>query len=364
MPRREIRMSKLNVGLIGVGYVADLHYGGYRDSSPAHIYAIADTNKEMLARRKREWNVEKAYGDFRDLLNDPKVDAVEVMAPHHLHAKIGVATLEAGKHLSMQKPMAMNVPQCDMLIDAAKRSGKMLRVFENFRYYPPLIRAKELLDAQEIGEPLSIRMKAIMGSLKGWDVPTWLNAADWRFDPARCGGRVIFDYGYHLFSVAMWFLGEVEKAHSWITYRDTKFGQIDSPAVATWKYKNAEKYGTYEAVGSGDLLVRSKYFPEDEWFEITGTRGFIWVNRCSSMLLDRPPVVMYRDGVTTEFSDLDTDWGTSFVNGVHDFANSVIQGRQACLTGEEGKRVHKFCRAIQRSAKEGREVALDERVSE
>lgn len=354
-------MSKLGVGIIGVGHISSLHYEGYKDNRQSRLYAIADVNTERLERRQREWNVEKAYSDYRELLNDPKVDAVEVITPHHLHAEIGVAALEAGKHLSLQKPMAMNMAECDALIDASKRSGKMLRIFENFRYYPPLMKARELVEAGEIGEPLSIRMKVTMGSLKGWCVPDLQEMMAWRFDPARCGGgRVIFDYGYHLFSIAMWFLGDVEKVHSWITYGDTKYGKIDSPAVVTWKYKNAEKYGTYEAITSGDLMVPSKYFPEDEWFEITGRRGFIWVNRCSSMLLDKPPVVMYRDGVTTEFSNLDSDWGTSFVNGVRDFVNAVIEGKQADLTGEEGKRVHQFCRAIQRSAKEAREVRLDE----
>ena len=357
-------MSKLRVGIIGVGRISDLHYEGYKDNPKAQLYAIADVDTDSLERRKREWNVEKAYSDYRQLLEDPKVDAVEVITPHHLHAEIGIAALEAGKHVSMQKPMAVNVPECDALIDAAKRSGKMFRVFENFRHYPPLIKAKELIEAGEIGEPRSIRLKVIQGTLKeGWEIPE--ETLSWRFDPARSGGgRVIFDYGYHLFSIAMWFLGDVEKVYSWIANRQTRFGKLDSPAVVIWKYKNAEKYGSYEAISSGDIVVPSKYWPEDEWFEISGSRGFIWVNRCTSMLLDRPPLVIYRDGVTTDFSDLDSDWAASFVNGVDDFVSSVIEGRQAHLTGEEGKQVHQFCRAIQKSAKEGREVKPEEITSE
>ena len=353
-------MSKLRVGIIGTGRISDLHYEGYKDNRDAELYAIADVNAELLEQRKRQWDVEKAYGDYRELLNDPKVEAVEVITPHHLHAEMGVAALKAGKHVSMQKPMGMNVAECDALIDAAKRSGKMFRVFENFRHYPPLIKAMELVQAGEIGEPLSIRIKVIQGSMwEGWEIPE--ETVSWRFDPAQSGGgRVIFDYGYHLFSIAMWFLGEIEKVYAWITYRDSKYGEIDSPAVVMWKYKNAEKYGTYEAITSGDLMVPSRYWPEDEWFEITGRRGFIWVNRCTSMLLDKPPVVMYRDGVSTEFSNVDSDWAASFVGGVCDFVSAVIEGRQAHLTGEEGKRVHQFCRAIQKSAREGREIKPDE----
>ena len=356
-------MSKLRVGLIGVGRIADLHHLGYKDNPKADLYAVADVNESLLQRRVREWGVEKAYTDYHQLLADPDVDAVEVITPHHLHAEMGVAALEAGKHLSMQKPMAVSVQECDALIDAAKRSGKLFRVFENFRFYPPIIKAKELLGSGAIGEPLSIRMKAIQGSTgEGWEIPD--DTVAWRFDPVKSGGgRVIFDYGYHLFSIAMWFLGEVEKVYSWITYRPIQQGWIlDSPAMVIWKYKDAEKYGSYEAISSDDLLVRSRYWPEDEWFEITGSRGFLWINRCTSMLLDRPPLVLYRDGVTTEFSDVDSDWAVSFVNGVHDFVDAIIEGRQSPLTGEEGKRVLQFCRAIQLSAKEGREVRPEDIV--
>lgn len=356
-------MEKIRVGLIGVGNIARLHQLGYSDNSKAELYAVCDIDETLLQQRAKEWGVEKAYTDYRELLVDPEVDAVEVITPHHLHAPIGIAALEAGKHVSMQKPMAVTVAECDALIEATRRSGKLFRVFENFRYYPPMVKAKELLDSGVIGEPLSIRIKVVQGTMgEGWQIPyrRWA----WRFDPAQGGGgRVILDYGYHLFSIAMWFLGEVEKVYSWITYRPIQPGwMLDSPAVVIWKYRNAEKYGSFEAITSDDILVRSKYVPEDEWVELTGSRGFIWVNRCTSMLLDRPPVVMYRDGVTTEFSfsDRDSDWAASFIAGVHDFVDAVVRGRQAPLSGEEGRVVLQFCRAIQLSAKEGREVRLQE----
>ncbi|MCX5734870.1 MAG: Gfo/Idh/MocA family oxidoreductase [candidate division NC10 bacterium] len=385
-------MEKLRIGLIGVGGISSLHAQGYKDNPTAEMYAVCDINAELLQRRAREWGAQQAYTDYRQLLADPKVDAVEVITPHHLHVGIGVAALEAGKHVSMQKPMAMNVTECDALIEAARRSGKLFRVLENFRYYPPLVRAKELLDSGAIGEPLSIRIKIVQGSMgKGWKVPysRWA----WRFDETKSGGgRIMFDYGSHFFAIAMWLLGEVEKVYSWITYRpirpelakrgvslirgvDHVVGAagggneevaapdewlIDSPAVAIWKYKNAEKYGTFEVVTSYDIQVPSKYTPEDEWVELTGSRGFIWVTRCTSNLLDRPPVVMYRDGVTTEFSDMETDWGASFIAGLHDFTDGIIRGRQPALTGEEGKVVLQICRAAQLSAKEGREVRPEE----
>ena len=402
-------MDKLRVGFIGAGGIARLHYLGYKDHPRAEVVAICDVDEQQLQRRAAEWGIPRTYNDYRQLLADPNVDAVEVLTPHHLHAPIGIAALEAGKHVSMQKPMAVTAAECDALIAATKRSCKLFRVFENFIYYPPMLKAKELLDSGAIGEPLSIRIKIVQGNMgKGWKVP--FTRWGWRFDPVQGGhGRVIYDYGYHFFNLARWFMGEIEKTYAWITYRpirnelaargirliqgvdhvlkesDAAGRQvqdasstgaqnipeewlIDSPAVVIWKYKsapnaakgNVEKYGSLDVVTSYDMLVQSKYTPEDEWVELTGTRGFIWLNRCTSNLLDRPPVVMYRDGVTTEFSDMDTDWAASFIAGMHDFVDAIFEGRQPPLTGEEGKVVLQFCRAVQLSAKEGREVRPEE----
>ncbi|MBI86231.1 MAG: hypothetical protein CMJ81_23795 [Planctomycetaceae bacterium] len=355
-------MTELRVGFIGTGDITDLHYPAYHDNPKAALTAICDVDEARLHQRAAEWGVEKTYTDYRKLLADPDVDAVEIITPHHLHCEIGLAALEAGKHVSMQKPIAVTAAECDLLIEAANRSDQLFRVFENFRYYPPMVKAKELLEAGEIGEPLSIRVKCVQG-VGGGDYEIPYRRWAWRFDPAQSGGgRVIFDYGYHVFSIIIWLMGDIEKVYSWITNREIQHGWIlDSPAVAIWKYKGAEKYGSYEAVTSDAMLVQTQYGrPEDEWVELTGSRGFIWVTRCTSNLLDRPPVIMYRDGVTTEFSDMESSMGASFEIGINDFFDGILSGRQPQLTAEEGKAVFQFCRAIQLSAKEGREVRPEE----
>jgi predicted dehydrogenase len=205
-------------------------------------------------------------------------------------------------------------------------------------------------------------MKIILGTKEGWEIPyeRW----SWRFDPEKGGGgRIMLDYGSHVFALALYFMGDVEKVFSWITHKTIQHGwKIDSPAVAIWKYKDAEKYGSFEVVQSDQMLVQSNYVPEDEWFEITGSRGFIWVNRCSSMLLDAPPVVVYRDGVTRNYSDMETDWSASFIAGCNEFVDCIVAGQQPKLTAEDGKKIIQMCRGIEQSARESREVLLDSRV--
>ncbi|MHB1316004.1 MAG: Gfo/Idh/MocA family protein [Christensenellales bacterium] len=358
-------MEKLKIGIIGTGAVTnDMHYMAYRDNPKVELYAIADVDEELLKKRANDWGVSRTYTDYRQLLSLKEIDAVEVIVPHYLHAEIAIAAMEAGKHVSVQKPMAITIEECNAMIEASKCTGKTMRVFENFMYYPPLAKAKELLDSGAIGEPMSMRMRNAIGvSGKDYQIP--FRRWEWRFDPKRGGGgRIMFDYGSHLFNLAMWLLGDVEKVYSWITFRKVyEYNwEIDCPAVVIWKYKNAEKYGSFEAYQSDDLIVNAKWKrPEDEWFEISGSEGFIWINSGTSHIQQSPALVMYRDGSTTVF-DVDDDWGTSFMLGINDFFDAIIEKRQPPLSGEDGRRVIQFCHAAALSGREHREVNLDEIV--
>jgi predicted dehydrogenase len=357
-------MEKIRVGLIGVGRIAILHALAYKNSPDAEIYAVCDANEQVARQRAEDWKAARWFTDYRQLLADPAVDAVEVLTPHSLHAEMTIAALEAGKHVSVQKPMAISVAECDAMIAAANRSSKTMRVFENFRYYPACAKAKELLDSGAIGEPLSIRMKVTMGRQGEWAPGRVIEAPipSWRFDDRISGGgRVVLDYGFHILALALFFLGDVDKVFGWASHRpDNRGYMLDSPVMIIWKYRDGERYGCWQVVNSDEIRVPTKYFAEDEWVEITGSKGFLWLNRCTASLLDRPVLVTQCDGVTTEYSNLDTDFGASFVLGNRDWIRAILEGRQAPLSGEEGKVVTQFCRAAQLSAREHREVRLDE----
>ena len=242
----------LRVGIIGGGRITGMHALAYHDYPKAEIYALCDANEQVARDRAQEWNVQHWFTDYREMLADEAIDAVEIITPHHLHAEMTVHALEAGKDVSVQKPMALEVAECDAMIDAARRTGKNLRVFENFQHFPPLAKAKQLLDAGAIGDPISLRMKAIQGSLDGGDESTpplkradarppyplplshqvkHVNPDNWKFDPKQGGGgRMALDYGYHVFGLAVHLLGDVEKVFAWITQQEIVHGWIlDSP---------------------------------------------------------------------------------------------------------------------------------------
>ena len=201
----------LNIGIIGAGKISELHAYGYLQHPKARIVAVADNRAGIAESRAAEWGAEKYFTDYRDMLKLEEIDAVDIITPHNLHRQMTVESLGAGKHVSVQKPMALSEAECDEMIDAEAKSSGHLRVFENFRYYPPLVRAKELLREGVIGDPVSIRIKSVQGALKyGWKVPT--STLSWRFDDAQSGGgRVVFDYGYHAFAIAVHMLGPIEQ---------------------------------------------------------------------------------------------------------------------------------------------------------
>ena len=156
-------MRPIRVGIVGCGRISDLHALGYRGrdgDSHARISAVCDAKKGRARQKAREWGVApaKIYTDYLSLLADPEVDLVELLVPHHLHAEMTVAACQHGKHVSVQKPMALTAAEADRMVQAAERAGVTLRVFENFVFYEPHVRAKAMIDAGEIGEPQMIRL--------------------------------------------------------------------------------------------------------------------------------------------------------------------------------------------------------------
>lgn len=351
-------MSDINVGIIGGGRISDMHGDSYAQCKGARIYAVCDLNPEVAEQRAREWGAARAYTDYREMLTDHTIDAVEIITPHHLHKRMCIDACEAGKHVSVQKPMAMNVGECDAIIAAAHCHGVKLKVFENFIFYPPYVKAKNLIDEGEIGEVLSIRIRLGGAARGGWKVPlrSWL----WRLNVEDCGGGpTIFDDGYHKFSIGLYLMGEVESVNAWI---DRSFAVIDSPAMISWKTKEGGRVGFIDATFSSHMTVKSKYYSADERVEITGTEGVIWITRCTGQLLDEPPLVLYRKGRTETFDQIRADWLDSFIDSTQHYIDCIREGGEPVLSGERGRAVLQFTLAAIHSAERGCTVRPDDIV--
>lgn len=158
MPER-----KLNVGFIGAGMISRVHALGYLRNDRARIVAVCDIDKHLAAQRAGQWGAKKTYADYRELLKDPEVEAVEILLPHHLHASVAIEAAEAGKHISMQKPIAMTLNEADQVISAVRKSGVKFNIAEIYSFYPPILKASELIANEEVGSPSMIRIQSLNG---------------------------------------------------------------------------------------------------------------------------------------------------------------------------------------------------------
>jgi predicted dehydrogenase len=347
---------RLRVAMIGVGDITMLHVPAYKDFDLAELALLCDVDPALLERRRAEWGVARTTTDYREALADPGIDIVEINTPHHLHKKLTVEALAAGKHVACQKPISTSIAEAEEMVAAARAAQGKFRVIENFVFYPPYVRAKELLDAGEIGEPLTIRFKLGTG-LFGARAPA-LRSEMWHLLEIEQGrGQAVFDDGYHKLSLAIHFIGAIAAVKGFI---DRSFAFIDEPAQLIWQYKDRRTLGGFDIAFQPNLYTHSKYFGADERVEIVGTRGAIELTRCTGQMADQPALILRRDGRRTLFEDLDADWQASFTAGIRDFPRAILENRDTLLTGERALEVLRFAFALIVAARRGVEVRPDE----
>ncbi len=357
-------MKLIQVAIVGCGRISDLHARGYRGSEDARIVAVCDIDRSLAEKKAREWGVEKVYSDYRQVLDDKEIDLVELLTPHHLHCTMTVQACQAGKHVSVQKPMALSAAEADQMIAAAEQAGVRLRVYETFVYYPPAVCAKALIDAGEIGEVRAIRLHVSTGTADtAWEVP--LSAWQWRFDERLCGGGpLVFDHGYHLFSLAYYLGGPVEKVYAWIEHTPLPeiggVARIDAPAAIMFQYKAAQCYGLLDIEYTPQMRIYSDYYADDDRIEVVGEKGILFINRYTTRTVDLPELMLFKDSKTTPVPVEGVDWQDGFTAATQDFIDKLKTGGQPRLDGPTGKAVLQFTLAALQSAATGREVRPDD----
>jgi predicted dehydrogenase len=290
------------------------------------------------------------------LLADPDVDAVEVITPHKLHEQIAIDALGAKKHVAVQKPMTISLESADRMLAHAEKSGLVFKVTDNYVSYPPIVLAKKMIDSGEIGAPQMLRIKMINSPHGGWDMP--VASYYWRFDEYAEGRfSETFDHGHHEWATAWYLMGDVERVGAWI---DSIDGVLDSPVTVMWKYKQAKKYGICEFAYAEKLHIPSKYYPNDEWFEVTGSRGIIFIHRCTGNIHDGPAVSLFGNDGWTHYDTVNSDWAEGFRGALDNFVDAILGDADPLLAGAEGREILRMSFAIYQSARKRRDVYLEE----
>ena len=375
----------LRVGFIGLGTISDENVLGYLDSDDARIVAVCDPDEEAARKRLKKWNLSDAryFRNYEDMLEREDLDIAEILTPHHLHCPQAVRCAEAKvKGISLQKPMAVSLRECDQIIEACKKNNVKLKVYENFLFYPVYLKAKDLIDQGLIGEVMSVRVHTMAGIREGAAWPWCWTPGSWELDvkTARFGPLVGSD-GYHKFSLARWFVGrDFEKLGAWIDPTTP----LDAPAFTRIKFRSlpgdCPKYAQIDFSFSTRLAIPCDFWLDD-FVEIVGSKGIMWINQCSAAG-DReffrgnemskspvfPPIAVFVNGkVTAYLEDMspgERNWSSSFIGSTRHFTRVMKEGGEPVYTGAEGKEITRYVIAAFVSAQENRDVYLDEITTE
>ncbi|WVT77840.1 Gfo/Idh/MocA family oxidoreductase (plasmid) [Sinorhizobium chiapasense] len=283
-------MKKLNVALIGTGFMGKAHsiatavvpilFG-----APIEIErkVIVDIDEELARNAAKQYGFAEYATDWREVISRPDIDIVDICTPNDTHAPIAIAAAKAGKHVMCEKPMAMTVADAQSMLAAANETGVVTMVSYNYRHTPALQMAKRLIDEGRIGDILTFR---------GYYLQDWgadpSKPLSWRFNKAQAGSGTLGDIGTHVIDAARLLVGEFASVNAivktFIPERPLPAGRffgpsgaassemgkvdVDDAALTMIQFTNGV-YGTIE-------VTRNAWGHHNQLgFEIHGTRGSI-----------------------------------------------------------------------------------------
>ena len=229
-------VNKIRLGFIGVGDMARVHVMDLMQFPDWEIKAIADTCEERMQSFNARFHISpEMYTDYRKLVERDDIDAVFVCSPNNFHKEHACAAFESGKHVLLQKPMALNIPECDAIIKAAEKSGKILQVGLVYRYSPLFREMATLISNGRIGMPL-------MTWCHEFRVPFPVgNNREWRYSQEASGGSLL-EKDCHHFDLMQWMLGAMPvKVHAFGGQSSVRVGGPVEPGVKGEPYSFDKK---------------------------------------------------------------------------------------------------------------------------
>jgi predicted dehydrogenase len=202
----------LRVGITGFGFMGQTHYKCWKAVEGAEVVAVCDVNPNIEEDTKRavgnigdteeavDFSSLRLYTDFEEMLKSAELDAVSITLPTSLHADFSVRALAAGVNVFCEKPMALNVEDCERMIAEAKRSGKVLQIGHCVRFWPEYAKAKQIVDSGEYGRVIAAMFQRL-GAAPTWSIDNWF------LDEKRSGGMALdlhihdTDFVQYLFGV-------------------------------------------------------------------------------------------------------------------------------------------------------------------
>jgi myo-inositol 2-dehydrogenase/D-chiro-inositol 1-dehydrogenase/scyllo-inositol 2-dehydrogenase (NAD+) len=314
---------KIGICVVGSGRAGLIHAGSFaRRVTRARLAALVDPDAQALQAAQRELEVKTGYSDFRQALEDPHVDALVVVTPTSLHREIVLAAAAAGKHVLCEKPMAMDVGQCDDMIRACHDGRVKLQIGFMRRYDESYLAARERITGGEIGEPVLVKSLT-----HGPSVPQ-----PWMYDIARSNGPLA-EVNSHDIDLLRWFTGSeiVEVYALGGNYRcpeaAVRYPDFYDNVAMVCRFANGRQGFIDGAVSVG--------YGYDARMEIVGTRGVLFVGRKEQ---DAVLGCSAEGGMRQTFVK---SWRTLFAEAYYredqDFVDCILDGKEPRASGADGR---------------------------
>jgi predicted dehydrogenase len=193
--KSEEMMNQINWGMIGCGAVTEVKSGpAFQKIKESNLVAVMRRTPGKAEDYAKRHNVPKWYDDPKKLIDDPDTNAVYIATPPDSHARYAIMAAEAGKHIYVEKPMALNSSECKQMIKAAQKAGVKLFVAYYRRCLPSFVKVKEWVDSGAIGTPRIVIIRLIRPGFERQSADAQL---PWRFRPEISGGGLFVDLGSH-----------------------------------------------------------------------------------------------------------------------------------------------------------------------
>ena len=355
-------MREVKVGIVGCGGIANgKHLPAIKNLGNVKIIAFCDIVKERAEKAAKEFGEDGArvYSDYNEMLQKEgaEMEVVHVLTPNSSHSPIAVAALESGRHVMCEKPMAKDVAGAKTMLEAAKKTGKILSIGYQNRYSPEALYLKKLCQAGELGEvyyaeALALRRRA---------VPTW----GVFLDAEAQGGGPLIDIGTHALDLTLWLMNNYEpqmvvgsvyrklgdkenSANAWgpwdpkeFTVEDSAFGFIRFKNGATVVLKSSWALNILDFKEANCVLCGDKAGAD----MLDGLR--INGEKLSQTYVTKPDLaaggVAFYEGASTKPSDVEA----------YTFYSAVLDGKDLVVTPEQAIKVTEILAAIYESNENG-----------
>ena len=343
MPRNQVRF-----GLVGYGLFGRHHARSISNHPDASLVAIAVPSEASQQAAKSDYPQADIYGDYRQLVARDDIDVVDVVVPNWQHYRVGLDALQAGKHLLLEKPMALEVAHCDELIALAAIKGRMLAIGHELRLSHLWGRIQTMIGDGVIGHPQYALVELSR-------FPYRQGSGGWRYDLARVGNWIL-EEPIHFFDLARWYLAPCGDPIS--VYARANARRADQPGLRD----NLSCIVNFADGGYALVTQSLSAFGHHQTVKVSGTEGTIWGDWSGADARTDEPRFGLRYGLGEEVTEIRITQRAGELVELADEIGAVVRSLQddspIPCTGEDGRWSTALCLAAQKSADTGEMVEL------